>query len=131
MNSATTAKFGLNQIGQIAVPVSDVERAIAFYRDILGMQFLFQAPPGLGFFNCDGVRLMLDAPAKAQVENYSSIIYYRVPDLQAAFETLSSRGVGFEADPHLIAKLPDHELWMAFFRDPDGNLLALMSEVRN
>jgi methylmalonyl-CoA/ethylmalonyl-CoA epimerase len=131
MTSATTAKFGLNQIGQIAVPVSDVERAIAFYRDILGMQFLFQAPPGLGFFNCDGVRLMLDAPAKAQVENYSSIIYYRVPDLQAAFEALSSRGVGFEADPHLIAKLPDHELWMAFFRDPDGNLLALMSEVRS
>lgn len=131
MNSATTAKFGLDQIGQIAVPVSDVERAIAFYRDILGMQFLFQAPPGLGFFNCNGVRLMLDAPAKAQMENYSSIIYYMVPDLQVAFETLSSRGVGFEADPHLIAKLPDHELWMAFFRDPDGNLLALMSEVRN
>lgn len=131
MTSATTAGFGLNQIGQIAVPVSDIERAIAFYRDILGMQFLFQAPPGLGFFDCDGVRLMLDAPAKAQVENYSSIIYYRVPDLQAAFETLSSRGVGFEADPHLIAKLPDHELWMAFFRDPDGNLLALMSEIRS
>jgi methylmalonyl-CoA/ethylmalonyl-CoA epimerase len=131
MTPATTAKFGLNQIGQIAVPVSDVERAIAFYRDILGMQFLLQAPPGLGFFNCDGVRLMLDAPAKAQSENYSSIIYYRVPDLQAALEALSSRGVGFEADPHLIAKLPDHELWMAFFRDPDGNLLALMSEVRS
>jgi methylmalonyl-CoA/ethylmalonyl-CoA epimerase len=131
MASATAADFGLNEIGQIAVPVSDVERAIAFYRDILGMQFLFQAPPGLGFFNCGGVRLMLDAPAKAQAENYSSVIYYRVPDLQSAFETLSSRGVGFEASPHLIAKLPDHELWMAFLRDPDGNLLALMSEVRN
>jgi methylmalonyl-CoA/ethylmalonyl-CoA epimerase len=130
MASATSADFGLDQIGQIAVPVSDLERAIAFYRDILGMQFLFQAPPGLGFFNCGGVRLMLDAPAKAQSENYSSIIYYRVLDLQAAFEALSNRGVAFEADPHLIAKLPDHELWMAFFRDPDGNLLALMSEVR-
>lgn len=129
-SAATTAGFGLDQIGQIAVPVSDVERAIAFYRDILGMQFLFQAPPGLGFFNCGGVRLMLDAPAKTQ-SNHSSIIYYRVPDLQAAFETLSSRGVAFEADPHLIAKLPDHELWMAFFRDPDDNLLALMSEVRS
>ena len=130
MASATSADFGLDQIGQIAVPVSDVERAIAFYRDILGMQFLFQAPPGLGFFNCGGVRLMLDAPAKVQSENYSSIIYYRVLDLQAAFEALSNRGIAFEADPHLIAKLPDHELWMAFFRDPDGNLLALMSEVR-
>jgi methylmalonyl-CoA/ethylmalonyl-CoA epimerase len=131
MASATPADFGLDQIGQIAVPVSDVERAIAFYRDILGMQFLFQAPPGLGFFNCDGVRLMLDAPAKAQSENHSSIIYYRVSDLHAAFETLSDRGVAFESDPHLIAKLPDHELWMAFFRDPDGNLLGLMSEVRS
>lgn len=122
--------FGLSQIGQIAVPVADIERAIAFYRDTLGMRFLFQAPPGLGFFDCAGVRLMLDAPAKAQAENYSSVIYYKVPDLQAAFETLSARGAAFEAKPHLIAKLPDHELWMAFLRDPDGNLLALMSEVR-
>ena len=130
MDSSSAADFGLSQIGQIAVPVSDIERAIAFYRDTLGMRFLFQAPPGLGFFDCDGVRLMLDAPAKAQAENYSSVIYYKVPDLQAAFATLAARGVTFEAKPHLIAKLPDHELWMAFFRDPDENVLALMSEVR-
>jgi len=130
MGDSVTANFGLNQIGQIAVPVSDIDRAIAFYRDSLGMRFLFQAPPGLGFFDCGGVRLMLDAPAKAQPESYSSVIYFRVPDLGAAFERLSARGVLFEADPHLIAKLPDHELWMAFFRDVDGNLLALMSEVR-
>jgi len=130
MSGSAAASFGLAQIGQIAVPVSDIERAVVFYRDILGMRFLFQAPPGLGFFDCAGVRLMLDAPAKAQAENYSSVIYYKVPDLQAAFEALSTRGVVFEAKPHLIAKLPDHELWMAFFRDPDGNLLALMSEVR-
>jgi methylmalonyl-CoA/ethylmalonyl-CoA epimerase len=122
--------FGLGPIGQIAVPVGDIDRAVAFYRDTLGMRFLFQAPPGLGFFDCAGVRLMLDAPAKAQGAAGSSIIYYRVPDLQAAFETLSARGVAFEGKPHLIAKLPDHDLWMAFFRDPDGNLLALMSEVR-
>lgn len=130
MSSSSAANFGLSRIGQVAVPVNDIERAIAFYRDILGMRFLFQAPPGLGFFDCAGVRLMLDAPAKAQAENYSSILYYAVPDIQAAFDTLSARGVRFEAKPHLIAKLPDHELWMAFFRDPDENLLALMSEVR-
>src|SRR5262245_55122356 len=130
MTDSPTATFGLVQIGQIAVPVSDIDRAIAFYRDTLGMRFLFQAPPGLGFFDCAGVRLMLDAPAKAQAENYSSVIYYKVSDLQAAFETLSARGVHFEAKPHLLARLQDHELWMAFFRDPDGNLLALMSEVR-
>lgn len=130
MGSSPAVNFGLSQIGQIAVPVSDIERAIAFYRETLGMRFLFQAPPGLGFFDCGGVRLMLDAPAKAQAENYSSVIYYKVPDLQAAFATLAARGVSFEAKPHLIAKLPDHELWMAFFRDPDENMLALMSEVR-
>lgn len=130
MSNSATGSFGLGQIGQIAVPVSDVERAIAFYRDVLGMRFLFQAPPGLGFFDCAGVRLMLDGPAKAQGANHSSVIYYKVFDLNAAFEMLSARGVHFEAKPHLIAKLPDHELWMAFFRDPDENLLALMSEVR-
>ena len=123
------ASFGLTRIGQIAVPVVDVERAIAFYRDVLGMRFLFQAPPGLGFFDCGGVRLMLDGPAAAQAGK-GTVVYYQVPDLGAAFETLSARGVRFEKPPHRIAKLPDHELWMAFFRDPDENLLALMSEVR-
>lgn len=93
------------------------------------MRFLFQAPPGLAFFDLSGIRLMLDVPAKAQAGN-SSVLYYKVPDLQAAFATLSERGVQFEAEPHLIAKMPDHELWMAFFRDPDENLIALMSELR-
>lgn len=130
MTGSAAANFGLAQIGQVAVPVGDLERAIAFYRDTLGMRFLFQAPPGLGFFDCGGVRLMLDAPAKAQAEHHGSVIYYKVPDIQAAFRALSARGVAFEMKPHLIAKLPDHELWMAFFRDPDANLLALMSEVR-
>ena len=129
MNKSAEETFGLSQIGQIAVPVSDIERAIRFYRDTLGMRFLFQAPPGLGFFDLNGVRLMLDGPAKAQAGN-SSVIYYKVSDLQAAFAALSKRGVQFEAEPHLIAKMPDHELWMAFFRDPDKNLIALMSEVR-
>jgi len=130
MSDSAGASFGLDRIGQIAVPVSDVERAVAFYREKLGMRFLFEAPPGLAFFDCAGVRLMLDAPAKAQTQNYSSVIYYKVSDLHAAFETLSARGVSFEAKPHLIATLPDHQLWMAFFRDPDGNLLALMTEIR-
>jgi methylmalonyl-CoA/ethylmalonyl-CoA epimerase len=128
MNESTESEFGLHQIGQIAIPVSDIERAIAFYRDVLGMRFLFQAPPGLGFFDCGGVRLMLDGPASEQA-GQSSVVYYKVSDLDEAFATLSARGVVFEADPHLIATLPDHELWMAFFRDPDTNLIALMSEV--
>lgn len=128
MNDEAAPEFGLGRIGQIAVPVTDIERAIAFYRDVLGMRFLFSAPPGLGFFDCAGVRLMLDAPAAEQA-GQGSVIYYSVDDLDAAFEALSGRGVVFEAKPHLIAKMPDHELWMAFLRDPDGNLLAMMSEV--
>ena len=109
MDDDRGTEFGLDQIGQIAVPVTDIDRAIEFYRDTPGMQFLFAAPPGLGFFNCGGVRLMLDGPAKAQA-GQSSIIYYMVDDLDAAHQTLSERGVVFEAEPHLVAPMPDHEL---------------------
>jgi len=130
MSDQENQTFGLDLIGQIAIPVSDLDKAIAFYRDVLGMEFLFKAPPGLGFFNCNGVRLLLDAPAKTNSSHYSSIIYYKVPDIQTAFNTLSERGVKFEEKPNLVAKMPDHDLWMAFFRDPDNNLLALMCEVR-
>jgi methylmalonyl-CoA/ethylmalonyl-CoA epimerase len=122
--------LGLHEIGQIGVPVSDIDRAITFYRDLLGMHFLFKAPPGLGFFDCDGVRLLLDASVGNQLGKYSSIIYFKVPDLQAVFADLSAHGVAFEGEPQLVAKMPDHEIWMAFFRDPDSNLLALMSEGR-
>jgi methylmalonyl-CoA/ethylmalonyl-CoA epimerase len=127
MNSSD---FGLNQIGQIAIPVTDLERAVTFYRDVLGMRFLFQAPPGLAFFDCGGVRLLLDEPAKEQSNQYASIIYYKVEDLPSAYETLKIRGVVFEQAPELVAKMPDHELWMAFLKDPDGNMLGLMWEKR-
>jgi len=129
MNKSKLIKTGLNQIGQIAIPVTDIERSITFYRDVLGMQFLFKAPPGLGFFDCGGIRLMLDAPAKEQAGK-GSVIYYKVNNLQATFDELLAKGVIFEEKPHLIAKMPDHELWMAFFRDPDKNILALMSEIK-
>jgi methylmalonyl-CoA/ethylmalonyl-CoA epimerase len=121
--------FGLSRIGQIAVTVTDIDRAVSFYRDSLGLTLLFQVPPNLAFFDCGGIRLMLGPPEKSG-EVFSSVIYYKVDDIRQAFETLSSRGVQFEASPHLIAKMPDHELWMAFFRDPDRNLLALMCELR-
>lgn len=119
----------IERIGQIAIPVRDVDRAVAFYRDTLGLPLLFQAPPGLAFFDCGGVRLMLDG-ADSERAGQSSVIYYLVSSLDDACSALSAKGVRLEAEPHLVAKLPDHELWMAFFRDPDANLLALMSEVR-
>ncbi len=118
----------INQIGQIAVNVHDMRRAVAFYRDTLGMKFLFEIPDAASFA-CGGVRLMLSLPEKPEFDHAASIIYYKVADIQAAFQTLSSRGVQFEGKPHLIARMPDHDLWMGFFRDSEGNLLALMSEV--
>jgi methylmalonyl-CoA/ethylmalonyl-CoA epimerase len=131
MSEVKPVTFGLSKIGQIAVPVTDLERAVPFYRDQLGMNFLFQAPPGLAFFEVGGVRLLLDAAAEASEDKRSSIIYYQVEDIQSAYEMLQERGVTFEQAPQLIAKMPDHDLWMAFFRDPDGNLLALMCEKRH
>ncbi len=120
--------FGLARIGQIAVTVGNLERAVTFYRDTLGMPLLFQVP-NMAFFDCGGIRLMLGLAEKPG-EIFSSVIYYRVDQIQQAYEVLSSRGVEFEAKPHLIAKMPDHDLWMAFFRDPDRNLLALMCEMK-
>ena len=120
--------FGLSVIGQVALTVTDVERAVAFYRDTLGMKLLFRMEtPPMGFFDLGGVRLMV-SPSETG-ETYSSIVYYKVADIHQAFRTLSGRGVAFEREPHLIARLPNHELWMAFFRDPDRNLLALMCEI--
>ncbi len=124
-----TGTLGLAQIGQIAVNVHELERAVVFYRDTLGLRFLFQVP-NMAFFDCDGVRLLLSIAESPEFDHPSSIIYFKVDDLGAAFATLSSRGVVFEDKPHPIAKMPDHELWMAFFRDSEANMLALMSEVR-
>ena len=120
----------LSRIGQIAVHAKDVERATAFYRDTLGMTLLFQAPPQLAFFDCDGVRLMLSPPSEAEFDHPSSVLYFRVDDIREAHAELSRRGVVFRDQPHLVAKLPDHELWMTFFRDSEDNTLALMSEIR-
>jgi methylmalonyl-CoA/ethylmalonyl-CoA epimerase len=127
MGSTATAPFGLSTIGQIAITVTEVDRAIAFYRDVLGMRLLFQVP-NMGFFACDSVRLMITGSEKPG-ESHSSVIYFKVPDIQEAFRSLSQRGAPFEGEPHLLARMPDHDLWMAFFRDPDRNLLALMSEA--
>lgn len=131
MTSATAADstFGLARIGQIAVTVHDLDRAVAFYRDQLGMRFLFRAP-NLAFFDCDGLRLMLSLPERPEHDHPGSVLYYIVGDLPAAHATLRARGVTFLDEPHLIARMPDHELWMAFLTDTEGNTLALMSEVR-
>ena len=122
--------FGLSTIGQIALPARDVARAEAFYRDVLGMKHLFTVP-NIAFFDCGGVRLMLSGAEKPEDETSTgSILYYQVDDIHAAVGTLRERGVVFVDEPHMIAKMPDHELWMAFFNDSENNLAALMCEVR-
>jgi methylmalonyl-CoA/ethylmalonyl-CoA epimerase len=119
----------IESVGQIAIRARDLPAAVAFYRDTLGLDYLFEAGT-LAFLMCGAVRLMLAVPESGEVDHESSTVYFRVDDLGSAFTELSARGVEFVDEPHLIAKLPDHELWMAFFRDPDGNLMGLMSEVR-
>lgn len=120
---------GLSRITQIAMTVTDVQRAVGFYRDTLGIALLFEAPPNLAFFDCGGIRLMLDIPEQAQFQHPPSILYYKVENIAAVHRELKEKGVRFEDEPHVIAKLPTHDLWMTFARDSEDNIFALMSEV--
>lgn len=120
--------LALDRIQQIAINAYDVDRAISFYRDVLGMRFLFEAP-GLGFFDCGGVRLMLSRPEAAEFDHPASLLYYGVADIGAARDALVRRGVQFESEPHVVHRAADHDLWIGFFRDSEGNLLGIMSEV--
>jgi predicted enzyme related to lactoylglutathione lyase len=119
----------LSRIGQIFVNVKDLDRAIAFYRDTLGMTFLFQAPPAMAFFDCGDIRLMLGVPDKPELDHPASIIYYKVDDIEKVYEAFKLHGVAFVVKPHLVAPMPTYDLWLAEFRDSEGNVLALMSEV--
>lgn len=123
------SSFGLSQIGQIAVNAHDLERAVGFYRDRLGIKHLFSVPPTMAFFDCNGIRLMLSLPEKPEFDHPSSIIYFSVTDIQQATKTLSDRGVQFEEKPIFVADMGSYDLWMASFRDSENNLLALMSNV--
>ena len=151
--TAMNSQFNLNSIGQIAVSVSDIDRATEFYRDKLGMRFLFSAPPSMSFFDCDGVRLMLTVPERDDDEPKGSAVvhfpvaeilpadvhprriahgnalYFTVPDVRQATDALKSRGVRFFGEPHVIHRTDTYDLWMSFFTDPDGNVLALMAEI--
>jgi methylmalonyl-CoA/ethylmalonyl-CoA epimerase len=125
-----TAGAGLSRIGQIAMTAKDLDRAIVFYRDALGLPFLFKAPPQMAFFDCAGVRLMLGVPESQEVNHPGSVLYFSVDDIKVRHQELVARGVTFRGEPHLIARLPDREIWMAFFSDTEGNTLALMAEPR-
>ena len=127
-SGATAAGVIVTALGQVALTVQDVERSTHFYRDAVGLRFLFAAPPGLAFLDMGGVRLMLTAPEGAFTPGSGTVLYLRVGDITAAHAAMSARGVPFVDQPHLIARMPDHDLWMCFFRDPDGHTLGLMCE---
>lgn len=129
MNAAAT-NIGISRLGQIAINVKDLERATGFYRDVLGLPLLFSTGT-LTFFDCGGVRFMLSRAEKPELDHASSILYFAVPDIKAAHQQMLAMGTRFEDQPHLIAKMPDHDLWMTFFHDTEDNLLGLMSEVRH
>lgn len=126
--SAASASLGIQNIGQISIMVQDLPRATAFYRDALGLPLLFTVP-NLAFFDCGGVRLMLGPAETPEFDHPSSILYFRVPEINAAYKILLERGVQSVEPPRLIAPMPSYDLWMAAFRDSEGNVHQLMSEV--
>ncbi|MDQ6886079.1 MAG: VOC family protein [Gemmatimonadota bacterium] len=121
--------FRLTQIGQISLRATNLDRAVPFYRDVLGLELLFQFPP-LAFFRCGGVRLMLGPSEKGEFDHPGSILYYKVDDIHEAHRVLGERGARFRDEPHLVHRAADHELWMTFLDDPEGNTLAIMCEKR-
>ena len=127
MNETATG-IGISRLGQIAINAHNTGRATEFYRDVLRLALLFTAG-NLAFFDCAGVRLMLTPPEKPEFDHPGSILYFNVPDIKAAYGRMLAGGVRFQDEPHLIARMPNHDLWMTFFHDTEGNLLALMSEV--
>lgn len=120
----------ISRIGQIAIQAKNVAASAAFYRDVLGLKHLFDAGTQLSFFDCGGVRLMLTPPSAPELDHPSSILYFAVADIDSGYKRLVDAGAKIDRPPQLTAKMPDHELWMCFFRDPAGNLLALMCEKR-
>ena len=123
------SRLSLSQIGQVAMNAHDIERAVTFYRDKLGMKHLFSVPPKMAFFDCDGIMLMLSLPEKPEFDHPGSILYFNVEDIEQAAETLIARGVKFEEKPTFVANMGAYDLWMGFFRDSENNLLAIRSQV--
>jgi methylmalonyl-CoA/ethylmalonyl-CoA epimerase len=116
------------KVAQLLIPVENFDKGVAFYRDVLGVPFLFAVPP-MAFFNCGGVRLLVGVLPSGQEAQRGSVIYFQVPDIHAVVSSLKDQDVRFMAEPHIVHRTPSSENWLAEFTDPDGNQLALMSEV--
>jgi len=124
-----SSNIEVEKIGQIAIAITDLNKSVPFYRDILGLELLFEVPSGLAFFNCAGTRLMLTTLQGKEEDHKTSVIYYKVADIHRSTGLLKSKGVNFEREPQMAAKMEDHDLWIGFLRDPDHNLIGLMAEI--
>jgi len=121
--------FKIESIGQIAIAITDLKLSVEFYKNVLGLELLFEVPPGLAFYNCGGTRLMMTTLQGDKKDHNTSVIYYKVTDIHLATAGLKSKGVVFEREPQMAAKMEDHELWIGFLRDPDNNLIGIMAEL--
>ena len=120
---------GITSLAQVALTVTDLDRATAFYRDVLGLPFLFSAPPGLAFFQAGATRLMLTVPSEGERVGSHAALYYGVEDIRASFAAVTGRGARVLSAPSMIAKVGGREVWLAAVEDPDGHMVGLMSEV--
>jgi catechol 2,3-dioxygenase-like lactoylglutathione lyase family enzyme len=118
------------KLGQVAISVRDLDAAVRFYRDRVGLTFMFQAP-NVAFFDCGGVRLMLGLNEEPEKKPYGTVLYYQIEHIHEVFDTLQKREIEVVGEPHLVARMADFDLWMAFLRDPDGNIFGIMEEVRD
>lgn len=124
-----TSNVGINSVGQIAIAITNIKKSVAFYQDILGLELLFEVPSGMAMFNCGGVRLMLTTLQGREEDHHTSVIYYRVDNIEESAQTIKKNGVTFIQEPQLVAKMVDHDLWIGFVRDPDENLVGIMAEL--
>ncbi|MBL4659206.1 MAG: VOC family protein [Alcanivoracaceae bacterium] len=120
---------GIEAVGQIAVAITDIKKSVIFYKEVLGLELLFEVPSGLAIFNCGGVRLMLTTLQGSENDHHTSVIYYKVSDIQESAKVLKNNGAVFIQEPQLVAKMVDHDLWIGFLRDPDENLVGIMAEL--
>ncbi|MDT0161394.1 VOC family protein [Bacillus sp. AG4(2022)] len=118
----------IQKVSQIGIPVKNIERAVPFYRDVLGLSLLFSMET-MAFFECGGQRLMLSLPEKEEFAHPSSVLYFQVGDIRQSYRELAEKGAGFTGEPHMVAKMGDTETWMAFFQDTEGNTHALTSDI--
>lgn len=120
----------ISELGQLAVTVENVDKSLEFYRDILGLKFLFSPSENLVFLQCGPTRIMLSTPQGAGEVGKNSIPYFTVSEIEKFYEQAITRGAVKEREPQFAAQMPDHELWIGFLKDPDGNLVGIMEEKR-